>query len=79
MNKSVDQRVARNVRAELARRGLSQATIANSLGLSQAAVSRRLLGTTSFSIAELERVAEVLPVPIAVLLADEPADPSAES
>ena len=76
MSTSVDECVARNVRAELARRLLSQTVLADALGISQSAVSRRLLGTTSWTIAELATVARLLKVPMTVLVpesADEPA------
>ena len=57
-----------NVRAEMARRGLSQTALAGHLGLSQTAVSARLRGLTPFDINELVLTAEVLGVPLGVLL-----------
>ena len=56
-----------NVRAEMARKGLTQATLARHLGLSQAAVSARIKGRTPFDINELVIVATVLDVPLAAL------------
>jgi predicted transcriptional regulator len=56
-----------NVRAEMARRGMSQATIGKLLGISQASVSSRLRGTTPFNINELVAIAAYLDVPLAVL------------
>lgn len=58
----------RNVRAEMARAGVTQATIAAALGLSQAAVSARLLGKTPFDVNELTVIAGVLGVAAADLL-----------
>lgn len=57
-----------NVRAEMARVGVSQTTIAQHLNLSQAAVSARLRGVTPFDINELVKVAAFLDVPLADLL-----------
>lgn len=55
------------VRAALARRRLSQSDLGQHLGLSQAAVSRRLLGEVPFDIAELAAVAAFLDVPLDAL------------
>ncbi len=59
--------VGANVRAEMARRGLSQTWLSDALGLSQTAVSRRLYGRTPWSIDELVTVAAQLRVPLEVL------------
>lgn len=56
-----------NVRGEMARRGVSQSRLAESIGLSQAAVSKRLRGETPFDINELTAVAAALDVPLARL------------
>lgn len=61
--------VGGNVRAELARRGISQATLARELGLPQTSVSARLRGVTPFDVNELARVASVLEVSVETLLA----------
>ena len=57
-----------NVRAEMARRGLSQAAVAARLGLSQTAVGNRLRGITPFDINELTAIAGILDVPLVTLL-----------
>ena len=57
-----------NVRAEMARRGLSQTALAQRLGMSQTAVSKRLRGETPWDINELTIVATALSVPLEVLL-----------
>jgi hypothetical protein len=57
--------IADNVRAEVARRRVPQAEIAEALGLHQAGVSRRLAGRTEWTGTELSRLAEVLQVPVA--------------
>lgn len=64
-------RPAANVRAEMARRGIRQTLLAEHLGLSQAAVSRRVNGQTPFDVDELIKVAALLGVPAAALLGDD--------
>lgn len=54
---SVGIEVGRTVRAELARRGRSQQWLGERLGVSQANVSRRLLGKTPFDVEELVAIA----------------------
>lgn len=54
-----------NVRAEVARSGLSQSDIAGILRISQAAVSRRLSGKVEFSASQLSTLATELNVPVA--------------
>ena len=58
-----------NVRAEMARRKISQEAVAQTLGLSQASVSARLRGVTPFRVDELLRIADLLGVPLDLLLA----------
>lgn len=58
----------RNVRAEMARAGITQADLAAALRVSQAAVSARLLGKTPFDINELSTIAATLGVQLDVLL-----------
>lgn len=64
---TTDERVAANVRAELARAGENQSSLAPKVGLSQQALSRRLSARVSFTVAELSRVATQLGVPIGAL------------
>jgi transcriptional regulator with XRE-family HTH domain len=60
--------VGANVRAELARRDMTQRNLADHLGIPQTSVSRRLSGVTPFDINELAAVAELLGVGLEVLL-----------
>jgi len=60
-----------NIRAEIARRKISQTTLAKHLGLSQTSISARLSGRTAFDINEIHAVAVFLGVPITVLLPSE--------
>jgi transcriptional regulator with XRE-family HTH domain len=64
-------RVAGEVRAAMARRGVSQTALAGALGMSQAAVSRRLRGAIPLDVKELAAIAEILGVPMSVLVAPE--------
>lgn len=54
------KQVAAEVRAEMARQNRGQAALASLLGLSQAAVSRRLQGLVEFDVGELLKVADFL-------------------
>ncbi len=65
MTKPLAQRVAAEIRAELGRRQMTQAALARALGVSDMYVSRRLSDGTSLEVADLERMAAVLEVPVA--------------
>ena len=67
--RTATERVAANIRAELARQGISQTDLAASLRKSQPTVSRRLLGRVPFSVDELDIIADLLDVPMAQLVA----------
>ena len=62
-----------NVRAEIARRGMSQAAVRKAIGISQGQFSKRLRGTIAFDINELSAIAKALDIPLADLLPKEPA------
>jgi len=59
--------IAANVRAELARRAMTQGQACKALGISRTAMGDRLRGTTSISAAELQQLADFLGVPITAL------------
>lgn len=63
---------ANNVRAEMARRGVTQSQVASVLGIGQSAVSGKLIGRSPFDIDEIALIAEWLNVPVFALIADEP-------
>lgn len=69
--------VSGNLRAEMARRKISQKQLGEVLGLTQAAVSKRLRDITPWSVPELEAAAELLGVSVQRLLAA-PAEPAAK-
>lgn len=73
MTTSHTQHVAAAVRAEAARHRVSQRDIADRLGLTQAAVWRRMRGDVPFTASELVEVARLLEVAPAALLPSEPA------
>jgi transcriptional regulator with XRE-family HTH domain len=62
--------VGDNVRAELARRRLSQQELAAHLGISQSQLSKRLNDRIDFGVTELGAVAAFLDIPIGALLPD---------
>lgn len=65
------RRVAANVRAEMARRGMTQRYVADLLGIAQQAVSARLRGKTPFTINEIGQLAQVFGLHPAVMLGGE--------
>lgn len=64
--------VAREVRAAMARAGVSQAELAAALGMSQAAVSRRVSRNpevaVEFNVTQLSVIAEIFGIPLSALL-----------
>lgn len=59
--------VARNIRAELARRGISQRHLTEALGVTYTGVTRRLSGRTPLDVDEVAAVARYLGVPVSDL------------
>lgn len=62
------QRVGTEVRVALVRAGASQSDLGQHLGLSQTAISRRLLGEVAFDVTEIVAAAEFLGVAASDLL-----------
>lgn len=60
--------VASNVRAEMARRRITQRDVATALGIAHSAVSHRLTGRTTFDVNELAVIAGLLGVEVAHLV-----------
>lgn len=83
MTDNAAKAVGRNVRAEMARNGLTQGGLAQSLRITQPAVSRRLGGEIPFNVNELAIVARLVGVPLSRLVAGaerrEPRTSTAES
>lgn len=57
-----------NLAAEIGRRDLTQARVAQLAGLTQDGLSRRMSGQVEFRLSELVRLAEVLNVPFSTLV-----------
>jgi transcriptional regulator with XRE-family HTH domain len=64
------QRVAANVRAELAVRRISGTALAGALGITRSTMARRLRGDTPWPVDDLERIAEFLNVTVDSLLSE---------
>jgi len=62
--------VAANVRAELARKRISQTKVAEHLNVSRQNVAQRLNGKVDFRVSELIAIAGLLDIPVAALVAD---------
>ena len=62
------QRVAGEIRAELARQRRTQTDLAAELGLSQPSVSQRLSGQVPMTVDEVARIADWRGVPVSVLV-----------
>lgn len=60
MTTEVNRVVADSIRAEMARRKITQVEVAVALGVSTAAVNRRLAGDVVWNVAELAAVAQLL-------------------
>ena len=70
---SLQESVAAEIRAQLARRRLSGRQAALMLGWTSPYLSRRLTGEVAFDVADLEALAELLSVPVASFLQGPPA------
>jgi cyanate lyase len=70
MTQTLQGRVAAEVRAELARKRMTQGALADALGRSDAYVTRRLTGETAFDLTEVEKIAEILRVPVQQLIGE---------
>jgi len=60
--------VGAEVRGLLAKHKISQTAAGTELGLSQAAMSRRLAGEIPFNVDELSKLADLMGVPLAMLM-----------
>lgn len=68
------ERAGLNVRIEMTRKGITQAELAEALGMSQTSVSLRLRGKVAFDVNNLTTTADFLGVTVNTLL---PADVAA--
>lgn len=70
MSNDISQRYLSGLRAEMARVSMSQKDLAQILGLSTAAANRRMLGTVSFRLDELNTIAKHLGVQVDQLIGE---------
>lgn len=70
MSDDIPARVALRVRAQMRSQGLSQARLAESLGCTQQALSRRLTGLVTFDVRELAVIADALHTTVEALVSD---------
>ncbi|MDB4872777.1 MAG: BetR domain [Gemmatimonadales bacterium] len=68
MSMTLEDRVLQKIQAELDKRHMSGAELGRRMSVSQATISRRMIGEVSFTLAELTQVAEILQVPVDELL-----------
>jgi DNA-binding Xre family transcriptional regulator len=66
--RTLNDRVVAGVRAELARSGMSPATLARRIGISERTMQRRLDGTTSFTVDEVDEICQVFEIQPAELI-----------
>jgi transcriptional regulator with XRE-family HTH domain len=64
----LSKRVSKEVRAEMARQGVSQTMLGRLMGRPQSYVSYRLTGKTSLTLDDLESIAHILHTPLEQLL-----------
>lgn len=77
MPESFSETVGATVRAEMARRKVTQQQVADVLGIAQTQVSRRLNGQVSFNVDELQAVAHLLGMSVQSLVASPAAERAA--
>ncbi|MDO5535225.1 MAG: helix-turn-helix transcriptional regulator [Propionibacteriaceae bacterium] len=70
MSTTPSVRVGANVRAEMARKGMTQTQLAGQIGITQAQISKRLSGQIAFDVNELVAVAAALDVTLPYLTMD---------
>jgi len=70
MTDTLNGRTAANIRAELARRRITQEEFAERIGMGRTSVTAMLLGQTAITLPKLERIAAVLEVEPSKLLND---------
>lgn len=68
LTQSLTLRVAAEVRAEVARQQLTHKQLADQLGISQPQMTKRLNGVLAMDTTELDRIAEILGVPVSRFL-----------
>lgn len=70
-NGATTERIASNVRAEMARRNQTQTSLAAQIDRPQSFLSRRLAGHIPFNVAELDQIAKALGCSLTDLIGEE--------
>jgi len=68
MNPPTTAGLAGEVRAEMARQGVTAAAVAQAIDISRTSLSRKLNGSGEFTVAEMLRVSNFLGLPLSDLL-----------
>jgi transcriptional regulator with XRE-family HTH domain len=71
MPDDIKQRVAAEVRAEAARRRVTQRDIAAVLGITQASVQKKMTGTFQFTVTDLLKLSQAWGVPLSQFTLEE--------
>jgi transcriptional regulator with XRE-family HTH domain len=65
---TLNERVAEEIRVQLARRNITATELARRAGMTQRSISRRITGEKAIDMDDLEKIAKALDVPITALL-----------
>ena len=65
---SLNEKIVREIKAEMARQGINQSELGELVGRTQNAISRRLTGKVQFSMGEIEEIAQALDVTVDQLI-----------
>lgn len=71
MERTLNERVAEEIRVQLARKNITASELARRAGMTQRSVSRRITGEKAIDMDDLERFAQALDVPVTALLPQE--------
>jgi transcriptional regulator with XRE-family HTH domain len=68
VSRTLAEQIAERVRAQMTEKSISGVRLAKQMGTTQQYLSRRLTGEVDFRSADLERIAEILDVPVSIFL-----------
>lgn len=68
--KTTPDTIAANVRAEMARRGISTLELSQLTGIARSTLARRLTGRYDLTVGELLTIADAVGVPLSTLIPD---------
>lgn len=67
-DQAISERVAAEIRAEIARQGMTRAAVAVRLGWTEQRLSSRMTGKVALTVGELTTIADALGVPVTQFL-----------